>query len=126
MAGTGTPTGSLSASTLTGGAGRADRVGFGGRAVLGSVGGGDLGFMRGRNGIGEGRKKGVGSRSQLRVVKDVATAPRDYRKRAEEERIFLYKLVVQKVVSPTSQITSHRAPSNADLRRPPHPKKNLP
>ena len=122
MAGTGTLTESLSASTLTGRAGRADRVGFGGRAVLRGVGGGDLEAMSGRNGDWRGQKRRDGFKKLVTSVKDVTT-PRDHRKRAEE-RIFLYKLVVQKVVSPPSQITSHRAPSNADSRRP--TQKNLP
>ena len=68
-------------------------------------------------------EKEGGFKKPITGVKDVTTTPRDHRKRAEE-RIFLYKLVVQKVVSPPSQITSHGAPSNADLRLPP-PKKNL-
>lgn len=48
-------------STLIGRAGRADRVGFGGRAALGGIGGGDLGTTReemgGRNGDWRGQKR---------------------------------------------------------------------
>jgi hypothetical protein len=50
VAGTRTSMGSLSASTLTRRAGRADRVRFRGGQIWGGVGGGDFGAMRGRNG----------------------------------------------------------------------------